>query len=394
MADLRGITLDEDDRCWIQGMSVGTYQHPLYGPIEFTPERIKRFADGVKGKVRGIDLDVDYAHKARTDEAAGWIKDAETRDDGLWLLVEWTKTAAAKIKEGAYRYFSPDFVDEWEDPKSGNTIKDVLCGGGITNRPFLKDMVPINLSEVMDHEKEGEHMNEELIKLRIKLGLPEDATKDQILAAATAKVPDPQAEKDKAEAKAKADAEAAEAKAKADAEKSPELVALEERLAEARKFAEDNPNMAPIVTLLEQQATQLQETQKELAEERGARRLADIDATIKSFDEGKNRLPKVSSDKLRAFLLTAPKQFAEAAVALVKELSEVGFIEGGERGSSGSTGDKGNAGDALKRYENGVKKLQEDDSKLSYADAAEKYFKENPSEFEAYHKALETTTQL
>src|SRR3954464_8536862 len=150
-ADLRGtrFTEGEKPKSWVMAMRVGDYKHPAYGQISFTADRIKRFADSVKNKVRGIALDIDYDHKAdpaRGNEAAGWVEDAKIEGDALMLLVEWTKTAAEKIKDGAYRYFSPDFQDEWRDSNSIEH-RDVLFGGGITNRPFLKDLLPVNLSE-------------------------------------------------------------------------------------------------------------------------------------------------------------------------------------------------------------------------------------------------------
>src|SRR5690348_2984540 len=98
-------------------MPLGTYEHPLHGKIDITPERIARFAENVRNNVREIELDIDYDHKANGGDAAGWVRQAEARPDGLWILVEWTKSAYGKIKERAYRYFSPEFVDEWTHPK-------------------------------------------------------------------------------------------------------------------------------------------------------------------------------------------------------------------------------------------------------------------------------------
>jgi hypothetical protein len=182
-ADLGSIQLDESGRGWIQAMRVGSYEHPRYGKLEFTLERLQRFAESVKRKVRGIDPDIDYDHKmdpARGREAAGWVKDAKVDGNALWLLVEWTKTAADKIKEKAYRYFSPEFQTEWKDPQ-GNVHKDVLFGGGITNRPFLKDLLPLNLSELSFAEPNAEEKKLDPKELRKVLGLPEDASDEQVM---------------------------------------------------------------------------------------------------------------------------------------------------------------------------------------------------------------------
>jgi phage I-like protein len=191
--DLRGFQFsDTSQQTWITAMRVGEYLHPIHGKIQFTPDRLLRFAESVKRKVRGIDLDIDYDHKTdptKGNEAAGWVKDAKVEGDTLKLLVDWTQSAVQKIKEGAYRYFSPEFQDSWTDA-AGNTHQDVLFGGGLTNRPFLKDLLPVNLSELQfdrtalaEPNKEGTEMDRK--KIAKALGLPEDATDEQIETTAT-----------------------------------------------------------------------------------------------------------------------------------------------------------------------------------------------------------------
>ena len=185
-ADLQGLTFDESSRSgWIHAMRPGTFTHPVYGKIEFTMERLKRFADGVTNRVRGIDLDIDYDHKqdpAHGGEAAGWIKAAQVRDDGLWVFVEWTEKAFSALKDKAYRYFSPEYRDEWTDPQ-GNKFQDVLFGGGITNRPYMKDLVPINLSElsfIPEPPAPNQEVEVDLKKLREILGLAADTPEAEV----------------------------------------------------------------------------------------------------------------------------------------------------------------------------------------------------------------------
>jgi hypothetical protein len=161
-------------------MKVGEYLHPRHGKLSFTTERLYRFADNIKNRVRGVDLDIDYDHKAdptKGNEAAGWVKDTKVENNALWVLVEWTGEAVKKIKDGAYRYFSPEFQDTWTDA-TGKQHQDVLFGGGITNRPFLKDLLPVNLSELTFNEPKEKGMDPK--ELRQKLGLAEDATDEQV----------------------------------------------------------------------------------------------------------------------------------------------------------------------------------------------------------------------
>lgn len=135
---------------WVHALPIGKYEHPVYGAMDFTPEKVNNFALSVKNKVRGTALDIDYDHKqdpAKGAVAAGWVNDAEVRPDGLYLNVKWTPAARTALEQGEYRYFSPEFDDEWTDGK-GTKHTDVLFGGALTNRPFLKDLMPVNLSEV------------------------------------------------------------------------------------------------------------------------------------------------------------------------------------------------------------------------------------------------------
>src|SRR4051812_3179330 len=114
MVELSGIQFSGDGSVpgsktsWIQCMPLGTYQHPFFGPIEFSPEKLQNYANSVTNNVRMTELDIDYDHKMYSGEAAGWIKEAEVRqNEGLFINVEWTPSAVLKIKEKAYKYFSP-----------------------------------------------------------------------------------------------------------------------------------------------------------------------------------------------------------------------------------------------------------------------------------------------
>jgi hypothetical protein len=155
LVDVSSIMLDEAKGSWIQAMPVGTYSHPVFGDMVFDQQRLQAYAASVTNKILQKDLDIDYDHKARFDHAAGWVQNAQVRDNGLWLYVTWTPAAEQKLRDKEYRYFSPEFIDEWTDPKSLITYKDVLLGGALTNRPFLKDLVPINLSEMVGDSNMG-----------------------------------------------------------------------------------------------------------------------------------------------------------------------------------------------------------------------------------------------
>lgn len=195
MIDLTSLQFDEQTdggaSSWIQAMPLGKYQHPVYGDIDITPERVTKFAENVNNGVRGQELDIDYDHKAHNGKAAGWVKqavakltEADPKQNGLWILVDWVADAYADIKNKAYKYFSPEFDDSWTDPRTGQEFTDVLFGGGITNRPFLKGILPLNLSEIFAEsttESKTMFTDDQRADLIKRFNLADDASDEVIL---------------------------------------------------------------------------------------------------------------------------------------------------------------------------------------------------------------------
>jgi hypothetical protein len=160
------IVLDESAKvpAAVQIFKTGSFTHPNYGKFEITTTFLSDVLTNFKNRVRGIDIAFDYFHDS-DKEASGWVRSLELRENGtqLWATVDWTPKAATMLAQRELRYFSPDFTFKWQDPETGKTFKNVLFGGGLTNRPFLKEMQPIVADEI-----KGEKMTE-LEKLQAKL---------------------------------------------------------------------------------------------------------------------------------------------------------------------------------------------------------------------------------
>ena len=360
LSDLSGLEFQEGEPTlsWIHAAPINrTYKHPLYGTIKFTAEKVNRMAQNIKAGVRGIDIAIDYAHRAG-DKAAGWVRDAEVRSDGLWLLVEWTPAAAEAIRNKEFRYFSPEFVDTYVDAGgTGKTYKDVLLGGGLTNRPFLKDLLPVNLSEVLgetdttedpDNEasKEEDPMPEFLKKLREQLGLPEDATEEQILAAVKASESDPQA-------------------SGADSEE------LRKKLDEA------------IDTIAQLKAAQrLTEVKYQLAEwQRGG-------------EDRKFALPPALEEKVRDIMTKSSVQLGEQFAEFMNELLKVGLVSLEEKGAAGRRSRSENEGreeeDATKRFNDLVAKILEENPEMEIGDAVEEAARRDEQLYNEYRESAYT----
>jgi Mu-like prophage I protein len=325
---------------WVHALSLGTFKHPFWGDMKFTPERIQRFALSVLNRVRGIDPSINYSHE--TDEAAGWVKSAEARSDGLWLLVEWTKAAAEKIRNKEFRYFSSEFADEWEDPATGTKHKDVILGGGLTNRPFIKNLVPVNLSELYDKEgKENEPMKE-LLKA---LGLAEDASDEDATAALNKLLADAKEEGKKL------------------AEPPPPKTdepALDDKTKEIIRLAEESPVVKELVD--------------QVAELKAERRLSEVKSLVEGWgvnSRGKYALPEAITPKLSEAMVAMPIEQRQAFAEVMNHILEKGLVKLGEKGRTRTASDNDDPAEttAAAEIDARVKKLMEDDPKLDFGEA-------------------------
>lgn len=357
LSTLKFDELAENVSSWIMAMPIGKYNHPVYGKIDITSDRVQRFAANVNNGVRGIDLDIDYDHKEYGGEAAGWVRQAEPRNDGLWILVEWTTKAYEAIKSKAYRYFSPEFDDTWTHPSSGEKFKDVLFGGGITNRPFLKGIQPLNLSE--DYYKTGEiklkennSMDPDQIKeLAAKLGLDESATSEMLFGALMLKLSTPEVVEP--------------VEPNDDGEEATEQTSVTAQLSE-------HPLIKKLTEQLEKQSTALKERE--------------IGDTIKSLNEsaikGGHLIAPAHETAIRKLLSESIND--EYSTVLVKLLSDIFGEVGPAAGEIAKT--KKLAEDAqtdTKKFNDTVTKLM-NERKIGYAEAAVIAAAEDESAFEAY----------
>ncbi len=364
--DLQTIKFDDHspDSAWMQAFPVGEYKHPIYGKIQMTFERAKQMATNVIDKVRGIDIAIDYGHDS-AGVAAGWVSGAEARPDGLWLFVDWTKDAANDIRQGKYRYFSPEFVNEWTHPETGAKFKDVLFGGGLTNRPFLKNIMPVNLSEMLAidasaGQPKGGKMEKFLEAVREKFELAEDASEDDFMKALNEAL---QAEEEDPE--------------------DPVESLTEEEIA---KILEDHPAMAGVIS----QNKQLAEANATLAGRvvnlELTSRTQSISAKLSDWhgggDEHKHGLPVSLDEKIVSFMLSANVEQVSAFEGIFDEIVKTGLVTLGETKTRRGGSDTQSTS-VLSEVEAGIKKLMED-NEMEYADASTHLFLENEELYDRY----------
>ncbi|NIL77120.1 phage protease [Rhodococcus sp. B10] len=171
-------------------LKAGTWNTPWHGDFELSgtdlEEMATHFGEGVGLVVEAeTKAPVNYGHMM-ADKAAGWIKRVYVQAvDGTAALlgdVEWTPAAEQAIKDGEWRYLSPEFNPRgypWEDPEQEFTFVDnVLTGAALTNIPLFKKLKPITASRIPpgrvkasqtgngDKRNQGEPMNVEELRAK------------------------------------------------------------------------------------------------------------------------------------------------------------------------------------------------------------------------------------
>jgi len=414
---------------WIQAFPYGSWDHPIYGMTYFGRHNAETMKQNFSEKVHGKDiLNTDYEHGldvSKGTKASGAILDMEVRDDGMWWLVEFTPTASKEIKDGEWTYFSPENYEVYEDHMNGEIHADVATGGALTVKPWVKGMMPINLSEVLvekgvlnrdnttgevaweEHhdpeqdphqqpkpedeqgggdrfntlpiQKEADEANEEqeasveiTAAMLTALGLPEDATTEQVEAAIDT-------------------AAAALTSTQADEEA-------------AKQFSERFPEQHRLMT---EQATELERLRKKDAErdaELFGKQFSEFTLKIPGKDEEDNEveveITKGFSAVVCDSLTELHKKFSEGVATpddlkpiLEKIVSGDGIVEYGERGTStDDTGEEGAADPqeaARKLSELAHLKIAEagGETKLSFGDALAQVSKDNPELAKMYRNA-------
>ena len=101
---------------------------------EITPEYARKF------KLPHYNPVIKLGSHKETTPAAGHIKALEVREDGLYAVPEWVPAGESALKEGAYRYHSPEVIWDGglEDASTGQkTPGPIIVGDALLHNPAL-----------------------------------------------------------------------------------------------------------------------------------------------------------------------------------------------------------------------------------------------------------------
>jgi phage I-like protein len=123
------------------------------------------------------DMVVDYDHqsfavfsgeKSVSAKAAGWVRQLEARDDGIWANIEWTKAAAEAIEAKEYRYLSPVI------PHGKDGQVRIILSVALTNVPATH-LEALSATIIFDEPDRKPDMDQILAALGLAKGSGEDA---------------------------------------------------------------------------------------------------------------------------------------------------------------------------------------------------------------------------
>jgi len=363
LVDAFTLTFEESDgkqSSWVHALGLGSFRHPTYGTIDLTTDRIKNFADSVKNKIRGtVEPSINYVHD-NNNVAAGWVKDAESRSDGLWVFVEWVSDAAKAILEKKWRYFSSEFTDEWEDPQ-GTKHKDVFIGGALTNRPFMKNLVPVNLSE--------DTVDMALDLVSLISGVDKDSLKGgngmELSDADVQKIVEGLATK-------------LAPTTTPPVPPVPQVSLMD--IPELKALAEENPMVKLLLDQVEKQNADLAKGATSLKEAEIARKLTE-------FDRSKIVLTPVAKELTEKLAMAIPEALSDDFWKLLTEMKRGSsfLVELGER--TGATVNYGTPKSYVKQFDELAASLKSE-HKLSDADSYERAASQNPALYAKYRAEL------
>lgn len=178
VADLSSVDAGEQ---WLRLIPAGTFsgrdgRGPYHAGGKADLERIAEMTRRYNGET---DIVIDYEHQTleakkngQPAPAAGWVKEIEARDDGLYGRVEWTANAATRIEAKEYRYLSPVYYHA----KDGKVL--LLQHAALTNTPNLDHMQVSAHSAFFTPEQEAP-----MKTVLAALGLTEGASEGEALTA-------------------------------------------------------------------------------------------------------------------------------------------------------------------------------------------------------------------
>lgn len=131
---------------WVTLTRTGNFSDPRYGEFAITLDMLGQMVSNFDKRVLGQDVFIDVSHKP-SDGAAGKVLKLSVESGRLRALVEWTPFGVDAIKQRGFSYLSAEYHEAWKDNEKQQPHGCVLLGAGLTVRPVIKHLEPVQLSD-------------------------------------------------------------------------------------------------------------------------------------------------------------------------------------------------------------------------------------------------------
>ncbi len=140
---------DGATQTWVTLTRKGNFTDPRYGKFAITTDMLGQVVANFDKRVLGPDVFVDVSHKP-SDGAAGKVLKLSVEGGRLRALVEWTPFGVDAIEQRGFTYLSAEYHEAWKDKERQQPHGGVLLGAGLTVRPVIKHLEPVQLSNADD----------------------------------------------------------------------------------------------------------------------------------------------------------------------------------------------------------------------------------------------------
>ncbi len=141
------VSLQEGQRTSVVTITrTGSFTDPRYGRFEITASMLLSMVENFRKRTYGQDIFLDVAHQP-SNGAAAKVLDLFVEGARLRARVEWTPYGVEAVSHKGYRYLSAEFVEDYVDNEQGQHHGPMLLGAGLTVRPVIKRLDPVQLAE-------------------------------------------------------------------------------------------------------------------------------------------------------------------------------------------------------------------------------------------------------
>jgi hypothetical protein len=130
---------------WVTLTREGEFSDPRYGRFAITRDMLNQMVANFEKRVLGQDVFIDVSHRP-SDGAAAKVLKLQVDSGRLRALVEWTPFGVEAVRNRGFTYLSAEFHEKFVDNEKQLQHGCVLIGAGLTIRPVIKQLDPIQLA--------------------------------------------------------------------------------------------------------------------------------------------------------------------------------------------------------------------------------------------------------